>query len=259
MKHIVFKFIQGFGNRLCNLINMFYIHEKFPDTLIYITWIRNNHCNIDINDIFDMTQYKWIRNSSEYYNNIFPTYRNEELWATTSVNSRSRWDNIDEWTKHTYIVSVSFHFFLFVTNEYCINVFNKLALRETINTLINNRVLQFGINKKYIHFRNGDLVKLLSQTESSEKVDFLIEKAKTLQKDYKIFEYKQDIVERNHNDLLEAVADLVFLSKHNIIIGYCPYSHFSSWIFLLSSSFIDNKESYPIFNYKVIDIVLLDS
>jgi hypothetical protein len=154
-------------------------------------------------------------------------------------------------------VSVSFHLFLFVTNEYCINVFNNLALRETINTIINNKVLQFGINNKYIHFRNGDLVKLLSETESSEKVDFLIEKAKTLQKDYNIFEYKQDIVERNHNDLLEAVADLVFLSKYNIILGYCPYSHFSSWIFLLSSSFIDNKEKYPIFNYKVIDIVLI--
>ena len=46
MNKILFKFIHGFGNRLCNLMNMFYIHEKYPETLIFINWVINNHCGI---------------------------------------------------------------------------------------------------------------------------------------------------------------------------------------------------------------------
>lgn len=270
MKHIVFKFILGFGNRLCNLMNMFYIHEKYPDALIYINWIKNKHCNINIDDIFDLTEYKWILNSNEYYNNIFPTYRSIELWATSSVNNKSRWDNIDEWSKHKCIVSVSFNLFSFVSNEYCIKTFNSLIMRESINKLVSNKIMEYGIEYgmeygiknniklQFIHFRNGDLVKLLSDTESSDKVELLIKKTTLLkQQDYKFFEYKQDVVDRNYNDVLESVAELIFLSKHINIIGYCPYSHFSSWIFLLSPKFIDNKELYPIFNYKIIDIILI--
>jgi hypothetical protein len=165
MQHIIFKFILGFGNRLCNLMNMFYIHEKYPNALIYINWIKNKHCDISINDIFDLQQYKFILSSDEYYNNIFPKYKNLELWANTSVNERTRWDNIDEWGKHNCIVSVSYNLYSFVTNEYCIKLFNSLIFKENINLLVNNKLIKYGNNQKYIHFRNGDIINLLSKNE----------------------------------------------------------------------------------------------
>jgi hypothetical protein len=48
MNQIVFRFNSGFGNRLCNLMNMFYIHEKFPDSLIYIDWVATSSNKLDI-------------------------------------------------------------------------------------------------------------------------------------------------------------------------------------------------------------------
>lgn len=257
MHHILFKFILGFGNRLCNLMNMFYIHEKYPNALIYINWIKNKHCDISIDDIFDLTNYKYILSSEEYNNNIFCKYKSSELWATTSVNERTRWDNIDEWDKHNCIVSVSYNLYSFVTTEYCIKIFNNLIFKETINTLVANKIQKYGIDQKYIHFRNGDIINLLSKTESSEKVVNLLEKVKNLNNNFIIFEYNQLYIDRKYNDMLDSISDLIFLSKYTTIIGYCPYSHFSSWVFILSSNFIDNKELYPIFNYKIIDIILL--
>jgi len=254
MHHILFKFILGFGNRLCNLMNMFYIHEKYPNTLIYIDWIKNKHCDISIDDIFDLTQYKYILSSNEY-KLLFS--QSSELWATTSLNERTRWDNIDEWDKHQYIVSVSYNLYSFVTNEYCIKTFNNLIFKENINTLVVNKIQKYGSGQKYIHFRNGDMLNLISKTESREKVECLIEKITNLQNKFVIFEYNQSIIDRSYNDMLESISDLIFLSKYTTVVGYCPYSHFSSWVFLLSSSFINNNSLYPIFNYKIIDIILL--
>ena len=261
MRHILFKFILGFGNRLCNLMNMFYIHEKYPDALIYINWVKNNHCNIPIDDVFDLTQHKYILSSDEYYKNIFPKYRSSELWATTSVNEKTRWDNIDEWEKHISIVSVSYNLYSFVTPEYCIKNFNSLIFKDIIANLVSNKIQKYGAGKKYIHFRNGDLLKLISNTESPEKISKLLEKVKNLNfglNDFEVVEYNQLQVDRKYNDMLDSISDLIFLSKHTHLVGYCPYSHFSSWLFLLSSSFINNSELYPIFNYKIVDLILLE-
>lgn len=229
----------------------------YPNALIYINWIKNKHCNISINDIFYLEECNFILSADEYYNNIFPKYKKLELWATTSVNERTKWDNIDEWEKHMCIVSVSFNLYSFVTNDYCIKIFNKLIFKENINLLVNNKLIKYGNHQKYIHFRNGDIINLLSKNESVEKVNHLIEKVNFLKKNFTIFEYDQFYVDRNYDHMLESISDLIFLSKYTTIIGYCPYSYFSSWVFLLSSNFIDNKEIYPIFNYKIIDIILL--
>jgi len=257
--HIVFKFNCGFGNRLCNLMNLFYIHEIYPDALIYINWILNNHCNIPVDDIFDFTSYPFIRPAEEYYNHIFPSHRNIELWASTSVNERTRWDNIDEWSKHKCIISVSYNMYSFVTPEYCRNIFRRLIFRDSITARIADKIAQYGTEKKLIHFRNGDLVKIISENESTDKVNCLLAKVKQLPPEFTIFEYDQMTVDRNHNHMLESIADLLFLSQHSNFAGYCPYSHFSSWVFLLSAKFIDDKEKYPIFNCKKIDVILLDS
>jgi hypothetical protein len=259
MRHFVFNFTHGLGNRLCNLMNMFYIHEKYPDALIYINWRKNNHCNISIHDIFDLSEYNYILSSDEYYdNNISSKYKTPELWANTSTNERTRWDNIDEWEKHNCIISVSFSIYSFVTPEYCIKTFNSLILKESINKLVATKQLKYGYGKRYIHFRNGDLINCLSVNHSSADTHILLEKMKNLKHKYEIVEYNKMEVDRQHNDVLDSVADLIFLSKCTKLVGYCPYSHFSSWIFLLSSSFINNMSTHPIFNYKFIDVILLD-
>jgi len=254
MPHFVFNFTSGFGNRLCNLINLFYIHEMFPDATIYMNWRQNNHCNISIHDIFNLSEYTYIRSSDEYYNNE-SNPRSLELWATTSTNERTRWDNIEEWGKHDCIVSVSIHLYSFVTPEYCIKTFNRFILKEAITTLVAQKQLQYGCGKRCIHFRNGDFLNYL---QSSDKTIHLLEKIKTLKDTYAIVEYDQMDVDRQYNDMLDSISDLIFLSKYTTIVGYCPYSHFSSWIFLLSSSFVNNNVTHPIFNYNVVDIILLE-
>lgn len=259
MNKILFKFIHGFGNRLCNLMNMFYIHEKYPETLIFINWVINNHCGIHINDIIDLKEHSFILSYDDYEKNKSAKDNTLEIWASTSANEITKWDNIEEWKKHKYIVSVSFHLYSFVTTEYCRNIFNScLVFKEDITNIVKTKTVKYGVNKKIIHFRNGDLLHLLSINESLDNVNSIIEKVELLNKDYFLFEYNQFKVDRNYNDVLESIADLIYLSKYNNVIGYCPYSHFSSWIFVLSSNFIDNNQKYPIFNYKIIDIIVLE-
>ena len=255
--YIVFRFIQGFGNRLCNLMNMFYIHDKYPNALIYIDWIKNKHCNISIDEIFNFTEYDWILSSEEYYKNIFPKYKNIELWATTSMNERTRWDRIEEWQKHKCIVSVSFNLFEFVSKRYCINKFNSFIINKDIINMVNDKITKYMNNNKFIHFRNGDLIKILDINGYTKDVDKLMKKIDNLKDDYEIFEYNRLDVDRKKNNVIESIADLIYLSKHCNLVGYSPYSHFSSWIYLLSEKFIDDKDKYPIFNYKNVDIILL--
>ena len=259
MSQIVFIFNSGFGNRLCNLMNMFYIHEKYPNSLIYMKWNINHHCNISIENIIDLNNHSFILSYDKYYNKS-QTNISSQIWATSSTNDRTKWDNINEWGNHKNIVSVSFYLYSFVTYEYCKNIFNNvIKFKETINNSVLDKINKYGCGNNIIHFRGGDLIKILSENESEEKVNILInkiEKIKNNKNNIILYEYNEFIVNRNHNDVLESISDLIYLSKHNTIVGYCPYSHFSSWIFLLSSNFIDDKNKYPIFNYKFIDILL---
>ena len=265
-QNIVFKFNFGFGNRLCNLMNLFYIHEKYPNALIYINWIINDHCNIPLNDIIDLTKHDFILPYDKYDSNN----KSSEIWASTSTNNRSKWDNIEEWVNHNNIVSVAFHMYSFVSNDYCKNIFNNvITFKETINTIVSNKIKAHGSGNRIIHFRGGDLIKILSENESTDKINNLMQKKEQLHPrtsetsnsivkgDNILYEYNQTDVNRTHDKMLESIAELIYLSKHNCIIGYCPYSHFSSWVFLLSSNFIDNQTTYPIFNSKIIDIILL--
>jgi len=259
-QHLVFRCIQGFGNRLCNLMNMFYIHEKYPKSKIYLDWRKNNHCNIGIEDIIDITQYKWILSSDDYYNIFFPKYRNIEMWASTSVNERTKWDKIEEWNIHNHkcIVSVSFNIYEFVPKNYCINTFNSFIFKESIHTLVNDKINKYGLEKNVIHFRNGDLIKILGTNGYENDIDKMMQKIDAIKNKNEIIEYNKLDVDRKYNDVLESVADLIFISKYCNLTGYSTYSHFSSWIFLLSKKYVDDTNKYPIFNSRILDIILLD-
>jgi len=256
-QHLLFRCIHGFGNRLCNIINMFYIHDKYPQSFIYLDWRKNNHCNIGIEDIIDITQYTWILSSDEYYTNIFSKYRSIELWASTSVNERTRWDKIEEWNIHKCIVSVSFNIFEFVPKTFCINTFNSFIFKETIYKIVNDKINNYGIEKNVIHFRNGDLIKVLGTNGYENEVDKMMQKINGLKNKNEIMEYNKLDVDRKYNDVLESVADLIFISKYCNLMGYSSYSHFSSWIFLLSKKYIDDTGKYPIFNSRIIDVIIL--
>jgi hypothetical protein len=251
MNQIVFKFNSGFGNRLCNLMNLFYIHQHFPNASIYINWVVNHHCNIQLNDILDLKKCSFILPYDKYKN------IGSQSWASSSNTHDTKWDNLEEWRKHTNIVSVSFHLYSFVPPEYCRRVFDMLTFTDQIHNCVSSKINTYGCGKNIIHFRGGDLITLLSENESKSKVQSVMDKIEKLKREPNkiVHEYNQFTVNRQYNDMIESISDLIYLSKHNIVVGYCPYSHFSSWIFVLSSTFINNPNLYPIFNYKIIDIV----
>jgi hypothetical protein len=250
---IVFKFNSGFGNRLCNLMNLFYIHEQFPDALLYVNWVVNHHCSIQFSDILNLAEYPFMVTYSQYN----PKNISSQVWASSNTNHDTKWDTLQEWKKHTNIVSVSFHLYAFVPKEYCRTLFNALKFTEKIKNCVSVKLEKLGCGN-IIHFRGGDLIKLLCENESETKVKSVTQKIENLKsKGVLIHEYNQFTVNRQYEDMLDSISDLIYLSQHNTILGYCPYSHFSSWIFVLSSSFIDNPHLYPVFNYKVIDVVII--
>lgn len=251
VKVIIFRFIAGFGNRLCNLINMIHLHNVFPKAKIYVEWNINNHCGIQLDRIIDLTEFDYINYNYKYVGG--------ETYASTSNVSRTKWDNIQNWKQVDVIVSVSFYLYSFVSYSETIQTFDNLPFNDEIITLVNQKCEQCGSDKNIIHFRGGDLLKLLQDNEHdgshSIKEHIMQEIAK--HKDCEMFNYEQAIVDRSSEDVLNSIADLIYLAKCNIIKGYCPYSHFSSWIYLLSDQFVDNQKEFPIFNYRQTRIVFV--
>lgn len=221
----------------------------------------NNHCDILIDDIFDLKEHTFILSFDKNYNKNSSNI-SSQVWASSSLNDKTKWDNLDEWKKHKNIVSVSFNLYSFVSIEYCRNIFNNvIKFKETINNSVSAKIIKYCCGNKIIYFRGGDLIKLLYDNESVDKVNCIeekIKKIKNIKNDVILHEYNQYNVNRKYDYMLDSISDLIYLSKYNTIVGYCPYSHFSSWIFLLSSNFIDDQNAYPIFNYKFIDIILIE-
>lgn len=248
MTQIVFKFTSGFGNRLSNLMNLFYIHEQFPQAVIYADWAVNPHCGIKMEEVFD--GFPFILPYDRYKKGL-------EKWASSTSAHDTKWDALDEWRKHPTIVSVSFHLYAFVPLEYCRRMFRLLQFTERVKERVSYKISAHGRNN-IVHFRGGDLTKLLQENESAAEVRRVFEKVEKLKTDpqLRVCTYNQMTVNRRCDDVLEAISDLVYFSQHNTVAGYCPYSHFSSWIFVLSSSF---NPDLPVFNYKKIDLVLVDA
>ena len=67
-------------------------------------------------------------------------------------------------------------------------------------------------------------------------------------------EYSADIVNRPAQDVIRALGELYYYSGHCKVKGYCPYSWFSSWVFLLSKQY---SKEYPIFNADILELILV--
>lgn len=251
--YCAFKCIGGLGNRLCNIMNMFAIHEYYPELPIYLIWLENNHCNIPFKELFSI-QYDWILDGKSLKNN------NTELWATTSIIERTRWDNIQEWAKHPYLVSVSFHLYSFVTYDFCRLKFNELQPSRKVLDNLQHKIDLYGINLPLIHFRSGDLLQLLRQNEENwqnSNVDITYIKALKDKYPNCIYaEYNIQNVDRSSDHMIDSLGDLLFFSKYCNVIAYCPYSWFSSWIFLLSDQY---KYTKKIFNSRLSEIVFIEN
>ena len=247
--YCVFKCLSGLGNRLCNIMNMWYVHKAYPNLPIYLIWPKNEHCNIDFSDLFDIQEHTWIQHPQMYFQQLFPRHRHEELWAGTSRTDRSRWDRLEEWAKHKAIVSVSFHLYEFVPYEFCIDTFHSLQPTMKIQDIVQQKIQTYGLQRNLIHIRTGDLAKCLEL--DTTQVAQTLDKLRAQYENVLEIEYNKETLERSASQMEDALADLLFFSKHCNLVAYCPYSWFSSWICLLSPEF---QSSYPIFHSNMLAI-----
>lgn len=238
----VFRCINGFGNKLCNLMNMFYVHEQMPQAEILLDWVINEHCRLDIADIIDISPYPWIKRAA---GRRPPP---GELWASTSVEP-TRWDSLEEWKRHRSLVSISFHLYRFVPLVFCRSTFAAFRFHPQIL----ERMTARGPGRPVVHVRGGDLQRLL-EADDPAIGDRLRTTLASLDPSLSVTTYSAEALERGPDQIREAVADLLWLSRVATLRGYCPYSHFSSWAFLLSSQWDPTR---PLFDYRKTHLELL--
>ncbi len=231
----VFRCINGFGNKLCNVMNMFYVHEQIPHAEILLDWVVNEHCQLDSAERIDLTPYPWIKKAA---GRRPPP---GELWACTSVEP-TRWDSLEEWKRHRSLVSISFHLYRFVPLEFCRQTFAAFKFSAAIQDCVAAR----GPGNPIVHVRGGDLQRLLEESVDPTVSERLRTTIAALDPAH-VAQYTADTLQRGPDQIREAVADLLWMSRACEIRGYCPYSHFSSWIFLLSAQWNPQK---PIFDYR---------
>jgi len=230
-------------------MNMFYIQTIHPQATYYIVWLENHHCGAKLSDLLDLSEYSWIHYN---YESIRHHYKENELYAHTSIKERTRWDNLDEWTKHSTIVSITHHLYAFVPISFCQTIFPRLKYTSRVNTGIQTNIEKYGLNRNVCHFRKGDLLRLLDN--ESECYNRLVLKVKQIQEsmDVLTIEYNNDDVNRPSDVVIESFSDMLFFAKYCVIIAYSPYSWFSSWIYLLNEKYIPDN---PIFNFMILDII----
>lgn len=247
----IFKFISGLGNRLCNLMNMFYIHTIYPHATYYVLWLENHHCGANVSDLLDLSEYSWIRYD---YDTIRPRYKAIELYAHTSIQQRTRWDTLDEWKKHPAIVSTTHHLYLFVPLSFCQSMFATLKYTPSVRTGVQANIAKYGLNRNICHFRKGDLLRLLDAEVKC--YDRLVSKVKRIQEtqDVLTIEYNKLEVVRPRDTVIESFSDMLFFAYHCNVIAFSPYSWFSSWIYLLNKKY---SPEIPVFNYTIIDIITI--
>ena len=239
---LIFKCSNGLGNRLNNLMNMFYLHAQYPSATIYLIWNVNNHCGAPITDLFDLSGFHWINQGRP------PPYR-DAFYATTSSIAPSPWDAIEHWRSRPVIESHAYIPFRFVTPQFMIDTFHSLQLTPAIQNQIRHLCSTRGINRPIVHYRQGDLLRLLDSSGGD-----IAARLAAIPSEWQIHTYTQDVPDRPCDAVLNAMAELLYFARHCDLRGYSPYSTFSSWIFLLSPRFTADK---PIMKTAIVDVIFL--
>lgn len=235
---------------------MFYIHEIYPTAEIYIIWSINNHCGAKLDELIDMSQYRWIRAEGEYLSKVYPRLRHIMLYAYTCKRERTRWDNPDEWRRHQHLVSVPNTLYSFVPRDFCAETYRSFKLTARVISSVEDIISSYGDNRDLIHFRTGDLLKILDDNKESHKAR-LTERFIAIKTQFPtaaIVEYTQMAVDRPALAVIQAFAELVFYTKHCKIIAYTPYSWFSSLVIFLNSGY---RAELPVFDSDALDIILV--
>jgi len=252
----VFKCIGGLGNRLCNLFNMFYLHKIYPAAEIYLVWSINNHCGAKLDDLIDMSEHTWIRSESEYLSRVYPRFHQALSYAYSNRREQTRWDILDVWKNHNVIVSVTISLYMFVPQEFCVETYNGFKLPSHVTSIIEERINRYGDRRELVHFRTGDMLRILDDERGSYRVR-LTEKFEAIKGEFPsalIVEYAQMVVDRPALSVIEAFAELAFYIKHCRVVAYTPYSWFSSLVIFLNR---DYRVDLPVFDTEKLCIVVV--
>jgi hypothetical protein len=249
---LVFKCVMGLGNRLNNLINMFVLHEQYPHATIYLYWPVNNHCGASVADLFDLSGYNWIHHTTT------PPRTPGEFWATTTSTTTSPWDTLTHWTSRSAIVSHAVWPYRFVSHPEMARILLSLPLQSTVTAKLQEKRTRFGDGRPIIHYRKGDLLNILRATDAApvELERRIAARLSTIPADWRVETYTQAVPDRPCDAVIDALADLLYFSRHCDLRGYCPYSTFSSWLFVLSPRY---RPNLPCFTTGVVDLILLTS
>jgi hypothetical protein len=208
---------------------MFYLHKTYPDAEIYLVWPINNHCGAKIDELIDMSDHTWVRSDGDCMAKIYPRIRTAIVYACSSKRERTRWDTIEEWKKHEVIISVNISLYLFVSHAFCVETYNGLKLKPSVTSIIEERLDRYGDMRELVHFRAGDMLRILDDSLGSHRVR-LTEKFETIKLEFPsaiIVEYTQMAADRPSSAAIEAFAELTFYAKHCRVIAYTPNSWFS--------------------------------
>ena len=271
MKEVIISCNCGLGNRINNLVNLYFLQKVYKSSVKYfVCWKTNNHCRIGLEDLID------TRNTFEYPVTIIVDTKtqsftgNTVMWASTDKWG-SRWDNINYWAKYEIVMSVSFRFFRFCDVENTrIFLQKKIKWNSNINDVVDKNLKLYDINQNMhgLHYRLGDLYNLTN--------DFYADSEKSISTEH-IFQVLNDIiaqydrilvfgdcdvtrqillrdndnivvrqtehpvligkyeVERSKESICDACVDLVLLSKLKLV-SYMPYSTFSVLAMLMNES-----------------------
>lgn len=247
---LIFKCANGLGNRLNNLMNMFCLHTHYPQAAIYVIWTPDHHCGCALSDLFDLSGFHWINQSP-------PPVHRDAFYATSSSFGATPWDSLDYWRSRPIIVSHSSLPFRFVTPQFMIDTFSSLPLTATVQQKIVDLCSTRGIGRPLIHYRQGDLLRLLCDSSDSY-VEFtrrIADRLASVSPSWQLRSYNQLIPDRPREAVIIALAEMLYFARHCDLRGYCSYSTFSSWVYLLSPKFRSDR---PFMTTAVVDLILLD-
>jgi hypothetical protein len=137
-----------------------------------------------------------------------------------------------------------------------VETYNAFGLTVGVAAAVQHNISRYGINRELVHFRTGDLLKILDDHKDSHKAR-LTERFIALKAQFPeaaVVEYTQMIVDRPAVAIIEAFAELIFYTRHCTIIAYTPYSWFSSLVIFLNRGY---RDGLPVFDSDLLDIILV--
>ena len=259
MKYCIFRCVSGFGNKINNIINLFYFYDRYQGGIFYIDWVTNNHFSATFESIYDSSSYNRIHLLKDPPS--LSIYGPGHTWAHTTLKTSTKWDDIKEWDtiylNHSsqFIVSTSYLLYDFIPLDFARKVIQeRLVLHLEYQEKIKDSIATIPKDSFIIHMRFGDLIRIYDdekgtlwntiQSDANEKIQSLEMKFKNIPFQKYIFQNDQGkIANRDRNMIQQTIIDFYTIIAFPIAI-YCPFSTFSSLMFIACQNF---DPSLPLF------------